>query len=103
MSTFLKRFALPAAAVSALVVGAMTTMTVPASAHVVCDDDGDDCWRTHPYWDRDEDRDWHHYRHERREWEERRARDAYRDWYWSRQPYYYGYPAYSGGSVWFNF
>jgi hypothetical protein len=71
----------------------------------VCDWDGDDCWESRPYYYcEDWDDGWRHEWHERHEWEERRAReDAYRRWYWSHQPYYYSYPGYGGGSVWFNF
>lgn len=99
MNLNLKKFALAAAAASALSVGALAAMTVPAAARVVCDQDGDDCWETHPrYWDRDWRRDWY----ERREWEERRERDAYRRWYWRHQPRYDDYYP-GGGSVWFNF
>ncbi len=115
MTTNLKKFALAILTVSGVSIGSLVAMTASASAHVVCDDDGDDCWRTHPYY---YDRDWNHEWHERREWEERRdhewqerreweerqERDAYRRWYWDHRPYPYGWNrGYSGGSLWFNF
>ncbi len=96
-----RKFALAILTASVLSVGSIAAMTAPASAHVVCDDDGDDCWRTHPdYYDRG----WNHEWYERREWEERRERDAYRRWYWNRPRYPYGWNrGYSGGGLWFNF
>ncbi len=104
MNMNLRTFALAAAAAAGLSVGALAITTIPAAAHVVCDDDGDDCWQTHPrYYGGDWD-DWR--RHEwleRREWEERRDREAYRRWYWRQRPYYWAYPGYGGGSVWFSF
>ena len=48
MNMKLKTFALAAAA--GLSVGVLAITTVPAAAHVVCDDDGDDCWQTHPHY-----------------------------------------------------
>src|SRR5581483_1811100 len=99
MTIHLKKFALTVLTVGGISLGSLTLMTPPASAHVVCDDDGDDCWRTHPYygrdWDwRDRDYDWH----ERREWEERRRWDAYRRRYWEYRGYPYGWGrGYSGG------
>jgi hypothetical protein len=101
MTMNFRKFALATLTVSGLFIGSMAAMTAPAAAHVVCDDDGDDCWRTHPdYYDRG----WNHEWHERREWEERRERDAYRRWYWNRPRHAYGwYPGYSGGGLWFNF
>lgn len=109
MSMNLKRFALAAAAVSALSVGTLAATAIPAAAHEVCDRDGDDCWDYHPrYYDRDWD-DWR--RHERRErraweqrreWEEHRNREAYRRWYWNQRSYN-PYPGYGGSSVWLNF
>jgi len=63
-----KKFTLAILTVSGVSIGSTAAVTAPASAHVVCDDDGDDCWRTHPnYYDRD-----YHEWHERREWQERR-------------------------------
>ena len=104
MDINLKKFALVAVTTTVLCGGGILVATIPAAAHVVCDDDGDDCWQTHPrYFDRDWDgwrrQEWH----ERREWEERRQRDAYRRWYWSQRPYYPTFPGYGGGRVWFNF
>jgi hypothetical protein len=101
MTISLKKFALAIVTISGVSIGSLAVMTAPASAHVVCDDDGDDCWQTHPdyynpYWD--------HVWHERREWQERRERDAYRRWYWENRRYPYGWDrGYSGGSLWFNF
>jgi hypothetical protein len=77
----------------------LAAMTAPASAHVVCDWDGDDCYRTGPRYDRyddDDRRDWY----ARQAWRERR--EAERRWYW-RHRYYDGYRPYSGTSMWFNF
>ena len=80
MTIHIKKFALAVLSVAGLSLGSLAAMTAPVSAHTVCDDDGDDCWRTHPYYgggwghDWDERREWH----ERREWQERRERDAYR-------------------------
>jgi hypothetical protein len=101
MTINLKKYALAILTVSGVSVGSLAAMTAPASAHVVCDDDGDDCWRTHPdYYDRD----WHHEWHERREWQERRERDAYRRRYWDNRRYPYGWDrGYPGSSLWFNF
>ena len=54
MTINLKKYALAILAVSGMSISSLAAMTAPASAHVVCDDDGDDCWRTHPdYYDRD--------------------------------------------------
>jgi hypothetical protein len=100
MSTEIRKFALAMGVISAMSFGALGAMTAPATAHTVCDDDGDDCYQTHPYYGRDWDHDWH----ERHEWEEQRQREAYRRWYWDHQPRYYGWGRpYSGTSLWFNF
>ena len=100
MSTKIRKFVTAMGVMSAMSLRALGSMTAPAAAHVVCDDDGDDCYRTHPDYDRDWGRDWH----ERHEWEERRERDAYRRWYWDRRPGYYGGDRpYGGTSLWFNF
>lgn len=100
MSTKIRKFALAMGVMTATTLGTVGVMTAPAVAHVVCDDDGDDCYRTHPYYDRGWGRDWH----ERREWEERREREAYRRWYWDHRPRYYGWDRpYGGTSLWFNF
>jgi hypothetical protein len=96
MNTKIRKFALAMGVISAMSLGALGTMTAPAAAHVVCDDDGDDCYRTHPYWDRDWDHGWR----ERHEWEERR--EAYRRWYWDRHRYRDWDRPY-GSSLWFNF
>lgn len=95
----IRKFLLAAGVLSAVSLGSLAAMTAPAAARVVCDWDGDDCYRTHPdYYERDWGRDWH----ERHEWEERRARqEAYRNWYWRQN--YDGYRPYGGSSVWFNF
>ena len=100
MSTKIRKLALAMGVMSAMSLGALGSMTAPAAAHVVCDDDGDDCYRTHPDYDRDWGRDWH----ERHEWEERREREAYRYWHRDRWPQYYGGDRpYGGSSLWFNF
>jgi hypothetical protein len=99
MSTKIRKFALAMGVMSAMSLAALGGMTAPAAAHVVCDDDGDDCYRTHRDYDRDWGRDWH----ERHEWEERRERDAYRRWNWDHRRYYGGDRPYSGANLWFNF
>lgn len=106
MNMTAKKVLLAAGVISVLSLGSLAAMTAPAAAHVVCDWDGDDCYRVYPgYYDRD--REWREHRawEERHEWEERREReDAYRHWYWSHRPYYgWDAPAYSGANVWFNF
>jgi hypothetical protein len=101
MTITFRKFALAGLTVSGLSIGSITAMTAPASAHVVCDDDGDDCWRTHPYY---YDRGWNHEWHERREWEEQRERDADQRWYWNHPRHPYGWHrGYSGSGLWFNF
>lgn len=96
----LTKFALAVLTISGVSIGTLAAVTAPASAHVICDDDGDDCWRTHP----DYYRDWNRDRYERREWEERRERDAYRRWYWSHRPYPYDWDRGNlGGQMWFSF
>lgn len=110
MTMNLKTIAFTAMAATTLSLGVLTATAAPASARVVCDWDGDDCWNTrHRYEDRN---DWRRDWYERRRWEERRDRDAYRRWYWNSRPYYpayrdypryRGYPGNSGGSVWFSF
>ena len=109
MTMNLKTIAFAAMAATTLSLGGLMATAAPASARVVCDRDGDDCWDTRPrYEDRD---DWRRDSYERRRWEERRDRDAYRRWYWNRPyypayrdyPRYRGYPGYSGGNVWFSF
>lgn len=105
MTNRLRQWSLALGAVSIMAVGSLAATTAPAAARVVCDDDGDDCYRTHPYgYGYDRDWDWH----ERHEWEERR--EAQRRWYWNqyRRPYDYGYyrgweRPYNGTSLWFNF
>lgn len=97
----IRKFALAMVAMSTLSLGSLAIMTAPASARVVCDEDGDDCYRTYDYYDRDWDHDWH----ERHEWQERREwqrEHAYRDWYWSHRYRDWDRP-YGGGSVWLNF
>jgi hypothetical protein len=99
MNTRIKKFAL-AIGMTVMSLGALGVVTAPASAHVVCDDDGDDCYQTHPHYGRGWHRDWH----ERREWEERRERGAYRRGYWDRHPRYQGWDRPDRGtSLWFNF
>jgi hypothetical protein len=101
MNMNLRKFTLAILTVMGLSIGSIAAMTAPASAHVVCDDDGDDCWRTHPAY---YDRGWNHEWRERREWEERRERDAYRRRYWDQPRYRYDWDrGYSGGGLWFNF
>jgi len=106
MTMNLKRIAFAAMAATTLSIGALAATTMPASARVVCDWDGDDCWNTRPRYEYRDDwrRDWY----ERRRWEDRRDRYAYRRGYWDRPyyrdyPRYRGYPGYSGGNVWFSF
>ena len=95
-----KNYVLAIVAASGLSVTALTAMTAPASARVVCDYDGDDCWRADPgYYDPDRRGDWH----ERREWEERRVWRERRErerWYWNQRRWD---RPYSDGSLWFNF
>jgi len=87
-----------AAGLSILAVGSLASMTAPASARVVCDWDGDDCYRTGPSY-YDYDRDWRRDWYARHEWQERR--EAERRWYWRH--HYDGYRPYGGTSLWFNF
>jgi hypothetical protein len=101
MTMNLKNLTLAVLTVSGITTASLAAMTTSASAHVVCDYDGDDCRRTHPDYDnRGWNRDWH----ERREWQERRERYDDRQWYWNHRRYPYGWDRpYSGGNLWFNF
>ncbi|MFO1246772.1 MAG: hypothetical protein U1E93_00790 [Alphaproteobacteria bacterium] len=98
MTTILKRAGLTIG-LSLLSLTSLAVMTAPAAAHVVCDWDGDDCYRTGPHYDRYDD-DWRRDWHDREEWRERR--EAERRWYW-RHRYYDDYRPTGGTSMWFNF
>lgn len=101
MTKTFKQIAL-AAGLSILSVSAFAAATTPASARVVCDWDGDDCYRTGPSY-YGYDNDWRGDWYARREWRERR--EAERRWYWRHRRYEDDryYRPYGGTSLWFNF
>jgi hypothetical protein len=87
-----------AAGLSMLSIGSLAAMAAPAAARVVCDWDGDDCYRTRPYgygYDSDWRRDWY----ARHEWREHREAERY----WRHRRYDDDYRPYSGANMWFNF
>lgn len=82
----LKKLLLTAATAGTLAIGALAASSLTASAYIVCDRDGDDCWYSdaryhapgvhfdyhpddwyfHQHWDRDHH--WHDYREGRGYW-----------------------------------